>query len=210
MIYLWWGSAILAVILMILFLLKIRIFIHFLRIPGYKEAYIRFFLFRGLFSYTFYFPFKDDQAPDAVKKGMKEEVTFEEAQHFAQQAKGKLERVEHLHRVTRSFLKKIEIHTFLWRTAIGMKDAAWTGTAAGSLWALKGGILSAAGRMMKITAAPEIDVVPVFGQSIWKVECSCMISFRAGHAIAAVISLFFHRRRRKKHVKTGPAFQKNG
>ncbi|MEK4028468.1 DUF2953 domain-containing protein [Pseudobacillus sp. FSL P4-0506] len=204
--YVWWGLAVFLILCLSIYFLKIRLLFYFFRVPESKEAYVRFSFLHGLLSYTLYIPLTDSSISETQRKRADEEVTPEEAEKFFIQVKEKLEHIENLHYIIRSFLNKIEIHTFLWRTAIGMKDAAWTGVAAGSLWAIKGSVLSAAHRMMNMTAIPEIEVTPVFGQSIWKVECSCMISFRAGHAITAVIQLFFHRRSRKKRSNTGLFF----
>ena len=206
MTYLWWGLASIPVLILTICLLKVQLLFYFLRVPENKEAYIRFFFLRGFLSYTFYIPFMNGSPPETIRKRAYEEVSLEEAESFLVQVKEKLEHIENLYFILRSFLNKIEISAFSWRTAVGMKDAAWTGTAAGSFWALKGSIVSLVHRMTNMTAKPEIEVIPVFGQSVWKVEYSCMISFRAGHAIAAVIQLFLHRRREKKRSDAGLFF----
>ncbi|OCA92246.1 DUF2953 domain-containing protein [Pseudobacillus wudalianchiensis] len=206
MAYLWWGLAIFLIFLFIACLLKIQLLFYFLRMPEKTEAYIRFFFFYGLLSYTFYIPFTKGQTSKSVRKKEYKEVSPREAEDFLIQVKEKLEYIESLQYIVRSFFKKIEIRTFSWRTVVGMKDAAWTGTAAGALWALKGSVISAAHRMVQMTARPELEVTPVFGQSVWKVEWSCMISFRIGHAISAVIQLFLHRRHRKKSSTAGLFF----
>lgn len=206
MIYVWWGLASFLIFCLAMCLLKVQLLFYFLRVPEKKEAYIRFFFLHGLLSYTFYIPFTKDSIPENLRKRAVEEVTSAEAEDFFVQVREKLEQIGNLNYIIRSFLNKMELRTFSWRTVIGMKDAAWTGTAAGSLWALKGSVISAVHRMMNMTVTPEIEVTPVFGQSIWKVECSCMISFRAGHAIAAVIQLFFHRQSRKKRSNAGLFF----
>ncbi|WP_191991932.1 DUF2953 domain-containing protein [Bacillus aerolatus] len=200
--FLWWGLAILAGLMLIVCLLKLQILFYFLRVPGHTEAHVRFHLFRGLLTYTFHIPLKK-----LAEEG--EEKVEKEVEQLAAQVKAKLKQAARLHAVIRSFLNKVEVRGLRWQTAVGMRDAAWTATAAGSLWALKGNAVSAVSRMVNMTARPELAVTPVFGQSIWKMECSCMISFRIGHAIAAVIQLFFRRRSNNKRVEDGPAFQKN-
>lgn len=205
MAYLWWGLAIVPVLLLLVWFLNIQLLFYFLRVPDHAEAYVRFFFFHGLLSFTFYIPFTNKELA-SVKKRVTATIPPQEAETFLAQLKERIGYIENLPQIALSFLKKVEVRSLTWRTAVGMKDAAWTGMLTGSLWAAKGSVLAAIDRLMKMNTRPDIEVTPIFGQSVWKVEGSCMISFRAGHAIAAVIQLFIHRRGRKKRSSAGLFF----
>lgn len=88
-------------------------------------------------------------------------------------------------------IEHIKCTRFIWKTSLGIGDAAATGIGGGFLWAVKGILLC----IMKKTVSGEnckieIDVTPVFDRETIKTEFDCIFHLRTGYIIIACIRLF--------------------
>lgn len=100
-----------------------------------------------------------------------------------------LENVADAHRVVKQFFSRITVSRLAWTTRFGLGDAAWTGMAAGAIWAAKGNIVGLIGHYMQLEKTPELSVDPVFQAEYMETELSCMFSFRIGHAMKAAFAI---------------------
>ncbi|KKB37580.1 DUF2953 domain-containing protein [Bacillus thermotolerans] len=190
---LWWISALLAVLWVIWIISRMNIYVlfYFSAKQGNIRAYIRLFLLGGWLRWTIHLPPKEvtdqslEKANRAIHRAGKEEFN-----------------------VLLNMLKRVTIQSLRWDTVLGTKDAALTGMVTGVLWAIKGSLSSAASPFMKASMSPFTAVTPVFGRNVLETECSCMISLRAGHAIAGVIQLLRLGRRLKSQQKAAPILYK--
>ncbi|WP_338750681.1 DUF2953 domain-containing protein [Bacillus sp. FJAT-52991] len=217
MVYAWWLLGGLFFMIVVVCLSKLRVIIHSFFEKDNIDIKVRLELWNGLLSYTVKVPFmklltyrgkkppslffeKETKTKDGqkTKNADKKEITYAEFEEFLSDARELTRRVESLREVLRSFLKKVEIKNVCWKTVLGMKDAAWTGMAAGSLWTVKSGAISIASYLMRMTSEPKMMITPVFGQSVLRTEFSCMIAFRPGQAIVAVIKILSRWRSKKR------------
>ncbi|PAQ16583.1 hypothetical protein CD798_00400 [Bacillaceae bacterium SAOS 7] len=209
MVYVWWVLGLLFFLVVIVCVSKLRIFIDSLVEKGNVDLTVRLELWKGLISYTVKVPFvklltnRGKKPPSLLfeqktNKTVEKEITYSEFEQILADTKRMIQQVESLQTVVRSFLKKVEIDDIRWETIVGMKDAAWTGMATGSLWAVKSSAMSVTSFLMRMTSEPKIAIHPVFGQSVLQTHFSCMIAFRPGQAIVAVIQILSRWRGQKR------------
>ncbi|HET7656731.1 MAG TPA: DUF2953 domain-containing protein [Bacillales bacterium] len=92
-------------------------------------------------------------------------------------------------RIMKRFLAHIIVSQFQWSTKVGLGNAAWTGVATGTIWSIKGNIVSVLSHFMRMKADPVVKVVPLWQGSHSETDLSCMLSFRIGQAMRAGIQI---------------------
>jgi hypothetical protein len=154
----------------------------------------------GLLRYTFDVPMVklDDDGPNIVveeknirgkesepssEKESKKKITASDFINSLHDTKAILIHVKGMHKIIRSFLKKVKIDHVHWKTLFGSGDAAATGTITGTIWALKGSIIGLISGYMRLQTQPSVEVVPSFQKAIIQTHFSCIIQFRIGNAI---------------------------
>lgn len=100
-----------------------------------------------------------------------------------------LEQIYHANLVIKKFLSKIRVKSFKWHTKIGVKDASITCVLAGVLWSIKGSAVGIIAHWMKLMDQPDIQIQPEFQKEVLQTDIHCMISFRMGQAMYAMIQL---------------------
>jgi len=103
-----------------------------------------------------------------------------------------LDRVVGFHRILRRFLSKVRVHQLLWDTQVGTSEASTTGMLCGGIWTLKGSLMGFISSIMQLKTTPELYVTPYFQQKHSQTRVKCMISFRFGQAILAVLLIVRH------------------
>lgn len=87
-------------------------------------------------------------------------------------------------------IEHIKCTRFIWKTRLGIGDAAATGIGGGLLWGIKGFLLSILKRTVDSEACmTEIDVTPVFNSEAIRTEFDCIFSLRTGYIIIACFRL---------------------
>jgi Protein of unknown function (DUF2953) len=81
-----------------------------------------------------------------------------------------------------------ELHQLRWHTTIGTTDAASAGTLAGIIWTMKGIVQQLISLNIQVTKPLDIQVNPVFHTAVFHSNFQCIVSFRTGKAIQAIIS----------------------
>lgn len=92
-------------------------------------------------------------------------------------------------------LPKIQIHRFVWRSSVGLNDAAATGVLSGAVWTLKGTASAWLKSLSCMKCAPEISLDPCFQSYSAKTNLSCMVSIRTGKAIWTILQLYLQRKK---------------
>ncbi|TCT24957.1 DUF2953 family protein [Melghiribacillus thermohalophilus] len=100
-----------------------------------------------------------------------------------------VKQIYHANVVIKKFLSKIRVHSLRWNTRIGLHDASTTGRLAGVLWSIKGSMAGIISHFMKLMKRPEIHVEPEFQKTVIETDFQCMISFRIGQAMYAMLRL---------------------
>jgi hypothetical protein len=131
-------------------------------------------------------PFEKMESMNKPEQGEDED---EATEGFINKAKNILRIVQKVIPIVNSFLRKITVHSFEWKTKIGSKDASICGILAGALWSVKGGVVGVIGQRMNLNKTPIISITPLFHQSTISTSLQCMISFRVGKAIYAIMQL---------------------
>ncbi|WP_152657337.1 DUF2953 domain-containing protein [Oceanobacillus sp. CFH 90083] len=84
-------------------------------------------------------------------------------------------------------LKEMKILEFKWWTKGGTGNAFTTSVANGTVWAVKGWLVSYLSRHLQFLVNPQIHVQPDFQNSSLQTRFSCMISFRLGKTILGIM-----------------------
>ncbi|WP_158736577.1 DUF2953 domain-containing protein [Alteribacillus sp. YIM 98480] len=103
-----------------------------------------------------------------------------------------LKHIDGLRSILTSFLGKIKMIEFDWKSEIGIGDAAWTGFLTGMLWSVKSMAAGIASAVFKRKCTPNIDIKPNFQKAAADTTFSCMFFMRLGHAIIAGIRVMKH------------------
>lgn len=202
----WWLIILGLLTLLILILIRTRLFIEIdvKHTRDHNHIQILFKAWKGLIKYRYEVPLVavDDESASVVikeekaagptgdnEKESKKKITPQDVINRIKQAKKLLEHVVGFHRIVRLFLSHITIHKIMWKTAIGVGDAAKTGTLTGIIWTLKGSIMGIISQYMRLSKQPIIEVYPHFQQTITHTELTCIVSFRIGHAMGAALRL---------------------
>lgn len=204
----WALVTIVAILLLLLFisLIKLKVKIDILHSQDNDHIKVKVMALFGLISYTYNVPLvkidKDtasvvvenqqqlgeDHNP-ATSTSSKNKITPNKMLEKIQQAKEFLHHVIHLHAIVKRFMSHITIHHFEWKSSLGLGDAAYTGTAIGVLWSLKGGLVGIVSQYMKLKTKPDLSVTPFFQESISHTRFQCIFSFRIGYAIGAALRI---------------------
>jgi hypothetical protein len=123
------------------------------------------------------------------KKEKTKQFTPKELLDTFSNTKELLNHVVNFHRIIRYFFSKITVKNIEWNTIVGLGDAAHTGTIAGAIWAVKGGVIGIISNYMKLWDLPKINIFPHFQGMASETLFKCMIQFRIGHAMMAGIKL---------------------
>lgn len=103
-------------------------------------------------------------------------------------------RVFGLYDVFRRFLSHVRCERLIWRSHLGTGDAAETGVITGLAWGVKTSLVGMLGSYIDWLVRPRLDVVPHFQEHRLDTELDCMIRFRLGYAILAVLRLLIRMR----------------
>lgn len=119
----------------------------------------------------------------------KKKFTATDLMHGIEDVKTMVNHVVSLHKVIRSFLRKVSIKGIQWHSVIGVGDAAATGTLTGALWSVKGSLLGLLSLYLRVKEMPKLSISPSFLLPVSETHFQCMIQFRIGYAMLAGIKL---------------------
>ncbi|PTM58632.1 DUF2953 domain-containing protein [Desmospora activa] len=103
-------------------------------------------------------------------------------------------RVIGLYDVFYRFLRHVTCERLIWKSHLGTGDAAETGVITGLAWGVKTSLVGMLGSYIDWLVRPRLDVVPHFQERRLETELDCMIRFRIGHAILAILRLLMRMR----------------
>jgi hypothetical protein len=119
----------------------------------------------------------------------KEIISLHRIIHIQYKIYKKLSRIYRLHRILISFLKRIYVKEFSWRTVLGTGDASATGSLTGVAWGFKSFISGTLSCYLSFKCLPVFSVHPDFNKEIFETELQCMIKLRVGDAIITSLRL---------------------
>lgn len=213
-----------ALILLILFLLiitKLTVTLSLYHGNDNDHFKVKLRAWFGLLKYTIDIPLVklDDDGPNVVfeeekkkgnesnpsnKKVSKKKITPNDFIDSLNDTKEIIIHVQSLHRIIRSFLKKVKLDHVQWKTLFGTGDAASTGTLTGTIWGMKGSIIGILSGYMRLQSIPVIEVTPTFQHAVIQTQFSCIIQFRIGNAILVGFKILRYWRGGMAKFKTKP------
>ncbi|QKG84283.1 DUF2953 domain-containing protein [Kroppenstedtia pulmonis] len=123
------------------------------------------------------------------KKRRRKRITLATLQRWARESRYLQERIVHLYDVLRRFFSQVVCERLTWVSDIGTGDAAETGVLTGVVWSVKTTMIGMLGSYIRWGRSPDLDVRPFFEKEILDTNLNCIIRFRVGHAILAVLRL---------------------
>ncbi|HET7577882.1 MAG TPA: DUF2953 domain-containing protein [Bacillales bacterium] len=193
------GLALFLLIILVL-VTKLHITIHYNHQHDDDSLVIRFRAW-GMLAYTYEVPIIaiDEDSPSielqqekggpSQKKESDKKITKHDILEKIKLFQRLLENIEGFHQILKRFFRHMKVNCFEWHTRFGLGDAAWTGTATGVVWALKGNIVGLTAHYMNLVAEPQLSVEPVWQVEDSETDLVCMISFRIGHAMGAALQI---------------------
>ncbi|KYC62799.1 hypothetical protein B4099_2675 [Heyndrickxia coagulans] len=131
-------------------------------------------------------------------------ITPDVLEQWIEDVKKIAERVIGLKAIAGKFIRNVQLRKFEWHTAIGLHDAAWTGIVAGSIWAVKGGILSLITTHLRVKTDPVLSVTPFFQHPISETQLKCIVKIQIGKAIIAAFKMLKYWRGGKAEIALTP------
>lgn len=198
------GLFIFFLLIILIIITKITILFSVLHSQQDNQINVKFKAWFGLITYKISVPLikLDNDSPSVVYKekvqtATQQEPNKEDVKKFSAREminsmhdmKVTLNHVISLHKIVRSFLKKISVTKVEWHSVVGIGDAALTGSLTGALWAAKGGLIGLISHYFKLKEMPIISITPSFQKAISQTNFQCMIQFRIGYAMLAGIKL---------------------
>lgn len=123
------------------------------------------------------------------KKRRRKRFTLATLQRWARESQLLRKRIVHLYDVLRRFFSHVVCERLTWVSNIGTGDAAGTGVMTGVVWSVKTTMIGMLGSYIRWDGSPDLDVRPFFEKEILDTNLNCIIRFRVGHAILAVLRL---------------------
>ncbi|WP_418789977.1 DUF2953 domain-containing protein [Phosphitispora sp. TUW77] len=214
------GYFIFAVILLVLFaalFIKVSCEISFVRKKKNDHLKIEISVFKGIIRYKAEMPVfeinnkplqpmvkvkteAEGVSPSTENKGRFFEVPLAELLlHLPRNVKWAFEYLERYRKAVKHLIKSVRLRQLSWKTEIGVGDPAYTGIAAGFLWAVKGMGYGIIRRNVRTDNAPVFSVLPCYCDTCFRVEFHCIFDLRIGNIIVAGLNFAKCRIIHKRH-----------
>ena len=141
----------------------------------------------GLFIYSTTIPIND--LLEGGEEVVKEKAEEKRISWDLKEVKNLLKKTISARKSAVFFLKKTRVKTIQWETNFGMENAANTAVGAELLLNLKVAILSLLSHHSNFLTVPQLIVTPIYEMKTVQTYLKCMITFKLGHAMIAVIKL---------------------
>lgn len=102
--------------------------------------------------------------------------------------------------ILKDLMLHIRCEQLNWRTAIGVGDAAATGTLTGMVFGIKSAVIGAISHHISLTNIPRISVHPVWNGEIIRTNLTCILRFQVGHAIIAGVRILLKLRKGRERT----------
>ncbi|WP_232698163.1 DUF2953 domain-containing protein [Brevibacillus daliensis] len=195
---------ILAVLILLLMITPVTIELSYSRQSEDDELQIHIRIWHGLIRFRYELPFIDFErdgdgfkiSAEVKRDGNKlpyEE--FKKALHKRQIAnyfhrvQRIIEHVQDFYPIIRGVLQHISCQKLEWITAIGVGDAAATGTLIGLVTGVKNMLVGMLSYYISLQEMPSIRVEPMWNDNIIRTQFHCVLFFRVGHAIVAAVRI---------------------
>ncbi|RAP19020.1 hypothetical protein C2W64_04292 [Brevibacillus laterosporus] len=200
-----WGVLIVLFLLLILIMITpIKIFLHYHRKKENDIFTIHIQIWK-LIKLNYELPMinlklnKKNQ-PEVVAKMKKEgdvlsntesksSIDTEDVESWLHRVQELVERIQDFYPIFRQALRHVYCEKLQWQTIIGTGDAAATGTLIGLVLGIKNMLASMLSYYISLQEMPRITVEPMWNATIIRTELSCVLFFRVGHVIVALVRI---------------------
>ncbi|GIO03925.1 DUF2953 domain-containing protein [Brevibacillus laterosporus] len=196
--------AVLFLLLIIIMITPIKIFLHYHRKQEHDVLTIHIRVWK-LIKINYELPminltFNKNNQPEVVakikKKGdvvsnteSKKSFDTEDVDRWVHRVHELIERVQDLYPILCQALRHVYCEKLQWQTTIGVGDAAATGTLTGVILGIKNMLASMLSYYISLQEMPRISVEPMWNATIIRTELSCVLFFRVGHVIVALVRI---------------------
>lgn len=119
----------------------------------------------------------------------KRSIDTEDVESWLNRVQELIERVQDFYPILRQTLRHVYCEKLQWQTVIGTGDAAATGTLIGLVLGIKNMLASMLSYYISLQEMPRISVEPMWNATIIRTELSCVIFFRVGRVIVALVRI---------------------
>ncbi|CAG7641671.1 DUF2953 domain-containing protein [Paenibacillus allorhizosphaerae] len=116
-------------------------------------------------------------------------ITIEKVRRAFHNVQLLLQHCFHFHDWLKAGLSHVHCDRFVWKTSIGLDDAANTAISVGTLWGLKTSLLGYVFRFVHLETEPKLQVMPMFNQMRFEMEAVIEAYVRFAFALKAGILL---------------------
>ncbi|MTI70221.1 MAG: DUF2953 domain-containing protein [Firmicutes bacterium] len=182
---------IISIILMIILLIPFHISLKLERKKDHDNIQIKFIFVKGYINFKIDIPFIDITEKNnnffikifSKKKNKKKEKIIS-VENIIEKAYEYKKYSYILIKVHNYFTQRIKIKRIIWKTKLGLEDAAITGMLTGTLWSIKSNILFFITNNYK-TKEVKLDVTPFFNENVFEIYFNCIIRFKMVYIIVA-------------------------
>ncbi|AYB41318.1 DUF2953 domain-containing protein [Brevibacillus laterosporus] len=119
----------------------------------------------------------------------KKSIDTEDVDRWMHRVQELIERVQDFYPILCHALRHVYCEKLQWQTTIGIGDAAATGTLIGAVLGIKNMLASMLSYYISLQEMPRISVEPMWNATIIRTELSCVLFFRVGHVIVALVRI---------------------
>ncbi|KRE33410.1 DUF2953 domain-containing protein [Paenibacillus sp. Soil724D2] len=137
-----------------------------------------------------------------LKDENKDHITKEKIIYLYNQAKEALVHTLNLYDWTKQTLAKVECTDLKWITRVGVGDAPETAITTGAIWGIKSSLLGFSIRYVKLTAKPQIDVIPQYNEKQFSTDFRFAGRIRVWFVVVAGVRLISRAAKVKGGIRT--------
>ena len=210
----WFTTTIIIVLLILIMLSKLTVTIHYYHGNDNDQLTIHIKVLYGLITKKIQIPvikvghqdasvkFKMNEQKEAESSTEKKKTTINDVIESVKDARKFIRSVHDAQPIIRNFFQKMIIHEFIWRSAVGTRDASLTAKLTGVIWSGKGVVQVLLYKYVGMRCEPYFEVTPYFNQKLSATDFRCIASISIGNTIVTALKLIMHYKRNGGYFRT--------
>ncbi|MCZ8512887.1 DUF2953 domain-containing protein [Paenibacillus filicis] len=217
MVWAWWTAGALLLLAWLVLSSNIRILFTFTRQDENDELTLDLHALFGMVRFRYTIPILEmhkllerldmkservDKSDAELVKDKKQGITVAQIKTAFENAKLLLEHCFQFNVWLLDTLKRVRCTSFVWKTSVGIGDAAQTACVVGMLWGLKSSMLAFLFRKIRLEAQPRLQIMPAFNELHFTMELMFKLEIRLGFLLYAGCLLLLRIARIKGGIRT--------
>lgn len=137
-----------------------------------------------------------------LKDETKDHITKDKIINIYKEAKEVLVYTFNFYDWMKQTLAKVECTDLKWITRVGVGDAPETAITSGAIWGIKSSLLGFSIRYVKLTAKPQIDVIPQYNEKQFSTDFRCAGRIRVWFVVVSGVRLISRAAKVKGGIRT--------